>query len=433
MGKKPNIKARIISTENVKPIPEKQPLQSIKKGKPEDANIYNTIQIETQLYRVRQDIGRFRLGILNAENVQRPQRYSLLQTYADAMLDSHLSACVENRINFSLSRIHQFLNPDGSVNEELTKKILATKWFRDFCRYALESRIYGYSVVMFGDVTENGFTSTTLIPRQYVKPEFHLVTDSYSSFTGNDYTADPFCWWNMGIGDEKDLGLLKQASIHAIYKKNAIGAWAEFAEVFGVPIRIGTTNLDDPKARQNMENWLKNMGVSSYGLKGLQDKIEIISANRSDASKVFLDMIQLNNDEISKLILGATGVMDEKSHVGAAKVHMAIADNIKMSDAHLLENYVNNNLKKILEYHGFPVSNLEYKISDSEDIDLEIKAKMDLGLLQTGRYIIPAEYIEKTYGTPVEIVAQPEPPKGGGNSFDPKNILNELSWLYPKM
>ena len=173
-------------------IIQKAPANKVKTKRPNDANIYNTIKIETQLYRVRQDIGKLRLALLIAENVQRPQRYQLYQAYIDAYLDAHLSATWDNRINFSLSRIHQWLNQDGSVNEEMTELLLHTKWFRDFLKNSLDSILWGYSCVQFGDITDNGFSSCNLIPRIYVKPEYGLVTTSYSSFDGNPYNEEPF-------------------------------------------------------------------------------------------------------------------------------------------------------------------------------------------------------------------------------------------------
>lgn len=396
-----------------------------KKERPEQANIYNTIPLETQLFRVRQDIGKLRLALLSAENIQRPQRYLLYQTYKDAVLDAHLTACIENRINMTMAREHQLMNADGTVNEEATK-ILNTKWFYDFSRYVLETPYYGYSVIQFGDINNKGFSSSTLIPRQYVKPEFHLVTETYSGFNGNDWRDDPFKWWCIGVGDEKDLGLLKQASIYAIYKKNALGAWAEFAEVFGVPLRIGKTDITDPLTRQNMENFLKNMGVSPYAVLDKQDLIEVIANKQTDAYQVFDMMIQRCNSEITKLILGATGVMDEKAHVGSAEVHEKIAERYQERDEHLLENCVNDQLIPILEYHNIIPKGLCYEISDVEDIDLMEKAKnIDIPLINSGKYKIPADYIEKTYGIPVEEVVEPQPSK------EQKDIINELTNLYP--
>lgn len=396
-----------------------------KKKRPQEANIYNTIQLETQLFRVRQDIGKLRLALLSAENIQRPQRYYLYQTYKDAVLDAHLSACIENRINLTMAREHQFLNADGSVNEDATK-LLKTKWFSDYCRYVLETPFYGYSVIQFGDLTDTGFTSSTLIPRQYVKPEFHVVTETYSGFNGNDWRDEPFKWWCVGVGDEKDLGILKSASIYAIYKKNALGAWAEFAEVFGVPLRVGRTDITDPLSKQNMENFLKNFGVSPYAVLDKKDLFEVIASNKSDAFQVFDAMIQRCNTEISKLILGNTSMMDEKAHVGSAEVHERVTARYMERDEHMLENSVNTQLLPILEYHGFPVKGLQYEISDVEDIDLMEKAqKIDIPLINSGKYHIPADYIEKTYGIPVTEIEQAEPTK------EEKNIINELAGLYP--
>lgn len=389
------------------------------------ANIYDTIKVEAQLYRVRQDIGKLRLALQVAESIQHPQRYQLYQTYKDVRLDGHLTACIENRINMTMSRKHQFLNKDGSVNEEATK-LLQTQWFYDYARHVLDSVYEGYSVIQFGDVCETGFTSATLIPRIYVKPERHLVTDSYSSFTGNDWREDPWKNWVIGVGDEKDLGLLKQASIYAIYKKNALGAWAEFCEVFGMPIRLGKTDMNDPKSRQNMENYLKNMGVSSWAVMDKKDLIEMVDGSRSDAFKVYDEMISRCNGEISKLIMGTTGVMDEKAYAGSANVHEKVSERYKERDEHLLENSGNLQLKPILEHHGFPVGDLTYKISDVEDIELAERAKIDIALINSGRYVIPAEYIEKTYGTPVELVELPKPEPEG----KPDKITNELRLLY---
>ena len=403
----------------VKPI-------GFKRDRPEDANIYNTISVETQLFRVRQDLGKLRLALQVAENIQKPQRFLLYQTYKDSTLDAHLTACIENRINMTMSREHQFLNTDGSVNKDATK-VLNTKWFYDFCRFALESPYYGFSLVQFGDITDKGFASSTLIPRQYVKPEFHLVTEQYSGFSGNDYREEPFKQWCIGIGDEKDLGLLKQASIYAIYKKNALGAWAEFCEVFGVPIRLGKTDITDPLTRQNMENFLKNMAVSAYAVMDTKDLIEVVESNRSDAYMVFDEMINRCNSEISKLILGSTAMMDEKSYAGSATVHQKVSERYQERDEHLLENTVNDSLIAILEYHNIIPKGLIYSISDVEDIDLKDRAKMDIELLKTGKFSIPADYILKTYGTPVIEIKEPTP------TPNQKTISNELAELYPQM
>lgn len=388
-----------------------------------------TVKVETQLYRARQDIGKLKAALQSAESIIAPQRYLLYQTYKDVVLDGHLTGCIENRINMTLSRQHQFLNKDGSVNDEATK-LLNTKWFYDYARYVLESPYYGFSLIQFGDLCDTGFKSASLVPRIYVKPEFHLVTDNYASVTGNNYLEDPFCYWCVGVGDDKDLGILKQASVYAIYKKNALAAWAEFCEVFGVPLRVGKTDMNDPIAVQNMQNFLKNMGMSAYAILGKNDLIEVMAQNRTDAFGVFDEMIQRCNNEMSKLVMGSTGVMDEKAHVGAAEAHREVSNRYMERDEHMLENATNLQLKPVMAYHGLVSDELTYKISDVEDLSLEARGKLEIELLKTGKYIIPAEYIQKTYGTPVEMVKEPVPVQAPV-SGKPDKITNELRVLYP--
>ena len=39
-----------------------------------------------------------------------------------------------------------------------------------------------------------------------------------------------------------------------------------FGEIFGIPLRIGTTTSRDPKEFDKLEKLLRNMGAASYGL-----------------------------------------------------------------------------------------------------------------------------------------------------------------------
>ncbi|MFK5282397.1 hypothetical protein ACI3PL_22835, partial [Lacticaseibacillus paracasei] len=88
-----------------------------------------------------------------------------------------------------------------------------------------------------------------------------------------DYTELPYSDWCIGVGQKRDLGLLLKITPLVIWKKNALGAWAEFIEKFGSPIRIGKTDSNDLQSVNNMENMLKNMGVASWGLFKTDDLI----------------------------------------------------------------------------------------------------------------------------------------------------------------
>ncbi|MFK5283719.1 hypothetical protein ACI3PL_29500, partial [Lacticaseibacillus paracasei] len=62
------------------------------------------------------------------------------------------------------------------------------------------------------------------------------------------YTDEPYSNWCIGVGSKRDLGLLLKLTPLVIWKKNAMGAWAEYIEKFGVPIRVGKTDSLDKKS-----------------------------------------------------------------------------------------------------------------------------------------------------------------------------------------
>jgi phage gp29-like protein len=262
---------------------------------------------------------------------------------------------------------------------------------------------WGFSLVQFHDLIKDEFSSIELIPRQFVKPEFHVVTKTWTEITGNDYLAEPYNKWCIGVGMPKDLGLLMKAAPLCIWKKNALGAWAEFQNIFGVPARIGKTNLKDAQTFQNMVDMLSNWGLSQYGVFGKDDMVELIESSNSDAYEVFDKMIERVNSEISKLILGQTSTISEKSFVGSAEVHERVLNNYAEKDEQFLESVHNYQLVPFLREFGLLGEGDRIECDDSEELSQEDHNKLVIELLKTGRYTIPPEYIEETLGIPVEV------------------------------
>lgn len=379
--------------------------ENLSVNRPANSDIRKRINVPTQLYRSRQDIAQWRAALTSAESIYSPQRYLLYRCYNDIVLDAHLSAAMSQRKNLTLSKEFEvFVN--GEENEDLTK-LIKQKWFRDFIDYALDSIFYGYSLVQFDSLVENSFKSVELVPREYVKPEFHIVTNSYADLEGADYLENPYRNWCIGIGRERDLGLLMKAAPLVIWKKNALGAWAEYGEVFGVPLRIGKTNVRDEETRANMEGFLKNLGTSSYGVFDTDDLIEIVDSGKSDAYNVFDQMIARCNSEISKLILGQTSTMDEKSFVGSAEVQERVLKSYAYNDEFFIEGVLNYQLVPMMQRLGILPENTKIKVETEEELSLLDQSKIDIELIKTGKFTFDPEYLDEKYGSSVIPVMDP--------------------------
>ena len=394
-------------------------VQDVSVNMPKTADIRKRITTPTQLYRGFTNIETYKLAVTRAESLTAPQRSELYKVYKNIELDAHLTAAVNQRKNLTLSKDFD-VKLNGEENEEL-EYIIKQKWFRDFIDYSLDAIFYGHSLIQFDSVVDNAFKSVELVPREYVKPEFHIVTNTYADLSGTDYLEAPYNNWCIGVGKPKDLGLYMKAAPLVIWKKNALGAWSEFVEIFGSPIRIGKTNTRDEETRSNMESMLRNMGVASYGVFDTDDLIELIESNRSDAFQVFDMMIQRCNSEISKLILGQTGTLDEKAYVGSAEVQERVLKNVAYNDEFFIEGVLNYQLVPMMTRLGIFPEGVTISVKADEDLTLIEQSKIDIELIKTGKFTFTPEYLEEKYGSEVIIVNDPT---------DVVNIKNRLDNLY---
>lgn len=366
---------------------------------PENKRLSKKITAPQTLYRVRQDVERWRSAVRLAEQIYSPNRTELLRLFKDVVLDAHLTACIETRKSQILQSEFKVVDKSGKEDEEKTF-LLQNKWFFDFVNHTLDSKYYGFSLIQFLSLRDNVFDGVELIPREYVRQESNIVTHTINSFDGENYLQPEYKKWVIPVGDKCDLGILTKAAPLILWKKNAMGAWSEFTEMFGTPIRIGKTDVRDETTRSNMEGFLKNMGSSAWGLFDTNDIVELVESNKTDAYDVFDKLIERCNSEISKLILGQTGTTDEKSFSGSANVHERVLKMYGEADEMFIKNVFKSQLVPLLNMHGMGFEGLCIEINEEDKFSPEEKSKIDLELLKY--YNIPTEYITAEYGTPVE-------------------------------
>jgi hypothetical protein len=394
------------------------------KPQPQKANIRKTIDFEQQLQRVRQDATKFNIALQAAESPMYPNRFLLMQTYQQIVLDGQVQSAMLQRKSKILSKKFMVYGPDGECDESKTA-LFNQKWFYDFQSLSLDSIFWGFSCIQFGAIINDKYSSVELIPRIYVVPEFSLVRTNTATVTeGKHFDVSPYNNWCIGVGEKKDLGLMMYLAPYVIWKKNAMAAWAEFAEVFGSPIRVGKTDVRDELTRKNMENMLRNMGVASWAVLDLNDNIELMQASRTDAYAVFDKMVERCNSEISKIILGQTGTTDEKSYSGSANVHEGVAAMIAKQDTLKMQFIIEDQLVPMMVRNGFDLTGCTFKYDDSENLPLMEQAKIDASFMPYVKF--EHEYLEHKYGIDLmdEMGVEEEEPT------EPTNIAKRLRNIY---
>ena len=380
-------------------------ITNVTKPTPSMADILEFIQKpQQQIYRSRQEIVDYNNAVTNAENKYNPNRYLLYKLYLDVVRDNHLSACIQQRKNLTLSRRFKVVDKAGKEVEALTK-LIETKWFRDVLNLSLDSIFWGYSLIQFEDLIKDEFKCVELVPRIYVKPERHIVVKAWSDLDGKDYLEEPFRSWCMGVGVPDDLGLLMKASPLIIWKKNALGAWSDYQNKFGSPAMIVKSDVSDKESQNKIDTFLANFQKTPWARLPKDTLTELLQDTKQDAYKVFDMLIERCNSEISKLILGQTGTVAEKSFVGSAEVHERVLVGYGELDEHFIEGVLNYQLIPLMENLGISFNGCKIECDESEELVALDQIKVDDVLLKY--YDIPENEILESYGRIVTKKAEP--------------------------
>lgn len=396
-------------------------LENVSRPIPTMADLLEFLQKpQQQIFRTQQEITDFKLALTTAEGEYNPNRYLLYKLYNDVVLDSHLTSCIQQRKNLTLSKKFKVVNGAGEEIPQLTK-LIETKWFRDFLDYSLDSIYWGYSLIQFDDLINDSFKAIELVPRIYVKPEKHIVCKNWSDITGEDYLESPFKEWCIGVGRVKDLGLLMKASPLIIWKKNAIGAWSDYQNKFGSPIVQGTTDATDKTTLEKFDAFLANMQRAPWIRLRSNEKVAFTETTKQDAHMVFDALIERCNSEISKLILGQTGTTAEKSFVGSAEVHERILATYAELDEQFINSVCNYQLIPLMDGLGIRFGGAKIVCDNSEELTALDQIKVDAELMKY--YDIPESEILDSYGRTVVKKAEPVDTGFG-------NVKNKLDEYY---
>lgn len=352
----------------------------------------------------RKDIASWRRAWQAALNVDRPDRRALYDIYTDSLIDNHLTGCIGQRKALVMQRSFKLADIGGIKDEEATA-LFDSAWFKRLLSLAMDSRFWGHSLIELGEPEKrNGrmrYSYAALVPRKHVVPEYGVILrdqgDDISA--GIRYREGEMASWVVEAGEPFDLGLLLKTAPQTISKRYALAFWDQFAEIFGIPMRIAKTDIRDKAERQRIYNSLRDMGTTNFGVLPDGTEIDIKESSRSDAFNVFDQRVERANSEISKAIVGQTMTSDNGSSKSQGEVHLHILEGIAEEDADFIRDLINDELLPRMTAHGFPVDGLRFDWDDRIDYTPEQQVAIESMILT--RYDIDPKYWEEKYGIKV--------------------------------
>lgn len=380
----------------------------------------NTIVL-TQPKRYGIDIADLITAVRSAENVDFSTRYKLYDLYADIMQDTHLTSVIEKRVLSVLSTDIEFRR-NGKVDDAINVQI-RSPWFTRCIEDILSARWWGFSLMQFYKKGE--WLNYNFIPRKHVDPIKELILRRQTDLNGTTWEEYKDL---LFVGSKDDLGLLFKAAPWVIYKRNDVADWAQFAEIFGMPIREYIYETDDDDARAKAIEDSKNSGSLAVFIHAKDTELNLKeSTNKTGSADLYERLCERCNNEMSKLILGNT-LTTEASNKGTqalGTVHEKGEDIIKKADRKYILNVLNYEMTDIFLAMGINTSGGEFYFPDPKNInistkmDILTKAKTTFNLPISDDYLYvelgiekPDNYDElKAQATPVESKQSPTPSK----------------------
>jgi phage gp29-like protein len=277
-----------------------------------------------------------------------PRRYDIVQFYRDIETDLFIKGQVNQRINRIKNRKFKIVNKKtGEVDEDKTK-LLQKKWFRQFIRYAMESKFHGYSLIYF-TLDYRGNPVTKLVWREHVKPEKNMILKAPFDAEGERYDVSPYSNVSVAVGDPYSLGMYAELAQPYILRKHSWASWDEFEELFGVPLRWINTDSTDRKILDQLENFAITMGSSNYAIVPGNAKMEVKEGQRQDAFAVFNEKRKGVNEEVALYINGtietSTGT---GSRAKATEVLVRTQDEITLDDKQDMADVINDDMLPVI-------------------------------------------------------------------------------------
>lgn len=217
-------------------------------------------------------------------------------------------------------------------------------------------------------------------------------------------------------------GLCARAYWYYWFKKNNLKFWVVFNEKFGAPTivgkyRPGATDEDRQRLLEVIESLQNDTGVTVPEAITL----ELLEAKRSGNVSTYRELADWCNDEISKIVLGATLTSGEGRRSGSlalGQVHERVRGEYIESDARALEDVINTQLVRwLVDFNfGTDIEAPRWTIDTTLDEAFERDIGIDRQMLAAG-VALPKRYFYEKYKRPAPLAHEP------ALCFDDQNLF----------
>jgi len=345
-------------------------------------------------YSINNTISKYKMALVQAKN---GNRIELIKLSIEALRDNHLNGIINLRKEKVLSTPFTIRDKTNEPYKDSYK--FNSKWFYTFLSMLLNENYFGYSLVQIDEIKNDTITKISQVPFINVHIEdATIIPDIYNPYERISYLKPNYYKWLLEAVDERtNLGILSDIIPLTMWKRSAMSAWAEYTEVFGMPIRIGKTSSINETDRQRLGEFLKGLAKSAWAVIDEQEQIEFIESSNTDAFNVYDKFIETINNEMSKRIIGGSDIVDSHSGSGYAQstTQGSQFDAKIKADLRNAEFYINDVLFPKLVYFGIIPEGLVFHFDNFEQLSLldQINIDKELNIIKP----LDKDYLSNKY------------------------------------
>lgn len=332
--------------------------------------------------RTKQDIKNWRIAHQHAESLN-GNRIALYDLYDDALLDGFLKRMVENRILGVTKNKLRYI--DKELKEiPLKNDILKLYQFKLLREAIQNSKAWGLGVIEL--INDNGKLRFFDVPKKNIMPKEGKILFDQFGLDGINYKEVPYTSTVIEIGKYDDLGYLLSAVPYVLYKRGAIGDWANYAQIFGMPFREARYDGFNEIVRLQLENALEKAASAAWAVlpKGAEFTLHEAKGT-SGSNELFATLRKAMNEEIMVTILGATEttISSDSSGYAQSQVHRESVNEQQYNDMLNELSTLNSFVLPVLINIGLLPNGGRFVYENSIDLDTaERKLRIAENLMQ---------------------------------------------------
>ena len=319
------------------------------------------------------DMNAYMQSVKAARGIDFSNRARLYDMYDSASLDLHLSGVIAKRMRGVTKIPIEFRRngvPDDAINNQIK-----SPWFKQLRKDLVMSEFWGFTLVQFY-LNEEGNIRYDLINRKHYDPIHRKLLKYQGSMDGMPIDDFPDM---LFVGSERDLGIYAELLPAVLYKRGDMSDWAQFCNIFGMPIREYTYDAGDEDARRRVIADARRQGANAAYIHPKESELKLVEAgNKTGSSDLYRTFAEYWDSKMSIRVLGNTLTTDAKSTGTQAlgSVHKEEEDEMNSDDRDFILDILNYDMRPIFASLGFNVEGGEFvyakkdKINPAQQIDI---------------------------------------------------------------